>query len=150
MASKKLPVYREQRPGKSDELESIDSEFDEFSDEEEVLHAPQISDYKTLEPQSGLEPYSYAGKGPKNYIRPDDAVLDDVVDLLTRHQEIDATEVDVHVEKGEVILTGSVPEERSKLLAAEVIKLVPGVKKVSNRLRVLQTTNKDRSVESRA
>jgi osmotically-inducible protein OsmY len=56
--------------------------------------------------------------------------------LLWRHGAIDASELDVAVENGEVTLTGSVPDRRMKRLAARVIETVPGVREVFNQIRV--------------
>lgn len=121
-----------------DQQRIIDAEFDEIVGFDAVFHSPQGGDYKTLEPQSGLESDGYAGQRPKNYIRPDVSIHDDVVELLTRHPEVNVADVEVQVDSGEVILTGFVPEEKMKFLAAEVIKKVPGVKEVSNQLKLLK------------
>ncbi len=64
-----------------------------------------------------------------------DLTADDISYMLGRHPEIDASDIVVRVDRGEVILTGSVPEERMKFMAAEVIKLIHGVRSVSNQLK---------------
>lgn len=79
---------------------------------------------------------SFAGKGPKNYARSDARILEDVCDRLMEHPAIDASEIEVSVERGEVALSGMVDERRTKRLAEEVAEDVLGVKDVSNRIRI--------------
>ena len=79
---------------------------------------------------------SHRGKGPKNYVRPDDRIHDEVCDRLTRHPLIDASMMDVVVESGEVTLTGEVLDRRMKHLAEDVVDEVAGVKDIHNHLRV--------------
>jgi osmotically-inducible protein OsmY len=66
--------------------------------------------------------------------RPDQSILDDVNDILNRHHEIDASDIMVQVDHGEVIFTGTVPELRMKFLAQEVTEQVSGVRKIDNQL----------------
>ncbi|HEY8270192.1 MAG TPA: BON domain-containing protein [Pseudobdellovibrionaceae bacterium] len=138
MEPEKSKKRRAKKLRQNETQEILTPEFDELTDQELVLrdqeialHSPQESDYTTLEPPSGSEPEK------SFYTLTDKDLLEEVVELLDRHPEIDATEIKVQVEKGEVILTGGVPEEKMKLLSAEVIKLLPGVKVVSNQLRLL-------------
>lgn len=76
------------------------------------------------------------GRGPRGYRRSDERIQEDVCDRLTRHGEIDASEVEVQVEQGEVILSGMVPTRRMKRLAEDEAWSLPGVEQVHNRLRV--------------
>lgn len=82
--------------------------------------------------QNGL----YRGKGPRSYQRSDDRILEDINDRLCDNPYIDASEIDVEVANGEVILTGSVNDRESKRLAEDIGDTVSGVKNVENRLRV--------------
>ena len=79
---------------------------------------------------------SFAGRGPKTYVRPDERIDDDINEKLTVHPDIDATEVDVKVRAGKVILAGTVRNERMKRLAENVAGQTFGVKEVQNRLRI--------------
>jgi len=79
---------------------------------------------------------SYRGKGPKNYSRSDDRIKEDINDRLSDDPWIDATEIDVSVTNGEVVLTGTVSERGEKRRAEDVAEMVSGVKHVENRLRV--------------
>lgn len=76
------------------------------------------------------------GRGPRGYRRSDERIQDDVCDRLTRHGEIDASEVEIQVEQGEVTLNGMVPTRRMKRLAEDEAWSLPGVEQVHNRLRV--------------
>jgi hypothetical protein len=78
----------------------------------------------------------YTGRGPKGYTRSDDRIQEDVNDRLEQHGEIDAWEISVMVQNGEVTLEGTVPDRLTKRLAEDVAEESPGVKQVHNRLRV--------------
>jgi hypothetical protein len=78
----------------------------------------------------------FTGKGPKGYQRSDDRIREDVSDVLERHGEIDASDIEVHVQSGEVTLAGTVHDRFAKRLAEDVIENLSGIKQVHNRLRV--------------
>jgi hypothetical protein len=77
----------------------------------------------------------FAGRGPRGYQRSDDRIREDVNEWLTRHPEIDASDIDVTVESCEVTLTGVVEDRRDKRLAEDIAESVPGVNEVHNQLR---------------
>ena len=76
------------------------------------------------------------GKGPKGYTRADERIREDVCDCLTDDSELDASEIEVQVESGEVKLTGSVHSRSAKRHAEDLVEQVSGVKNVQNSLRV--------------
>ena len=78
----------------------------------------------------------HRGRGPRNVTRSDERIADDLIQRLTRDDEIDASEVLVAVENGEVTLTGEVPERRMKHLAEDLASAVQGVRNVHNRVQV--------------
>lgn len=78
----------------------------------------------------------FHGKGPKNWMRSDTRLHDEVCERLAAHEHIDASDIDVVVKDGEVTLTGSVPDRRMKRLADAVLDEVMGLHDVHNRLRV--------------
>jgi osmotically-inducible protein OsmY len=78
----------------------------------------------------------FTGRGPKNYRRSDDRIREEVNEELTRHPEIDASEVEVQVEKGEVTLTGKVEDRHQKRLAEDIAERCSGVNDVHNQLKV--------------
>ena len=81
---------------------------------------------------------NHRGKGPRNYNRSDDRIKEDINDRLSDDAWIDATEIEVTVNNGEVTLTGIVVERSAKRRAEDVAEQVSGVKNVENRLRVGQ------------
>jgi osmotically-inducible protein OsmY len=81
---------------------------------------------------------SHRGKGPKGYQRADVRIHDEVCELLTRHPAMDASLMDVQVEKGVVTLTGEVSDRRMKYLAEDIVDEVSGVKEIHNKLRVFR------------
>lgn len=78
----------------------------------------------------------YTGRGPKGYHRSDDRIREDISERLTQHGQIDATDIEVDVNKGEVWLKGGVESRQMKRLAEDVAESVNGVCDVHNELRV--------------
>jgi osmotically-inducible protein OsmY len=76
------------------------------------------------------------GRGPKGYRPSDERIREQVNERLTMHPEVDASEVDVRVEKGMVTLTGTVEDRHAKRLAEDIAEDVFGVDDVRNELRV--------------
>lgn len=81
-----------------------------------------------------LGPGHFAGRGPKNYRRADERIHEDLCEALASHPEIDASEIEVRVEHGEVTLQGHVPERRMRRLARDVADSIAGVQDVHTRL----------------
>ena len=78
---------------------------------------------------------SHRGKGPRNYQRSDDRIRDEVCELLSEHEAIDASEIEVAVAEAEVTLSGNVDNRRTRRLAEDVAESVRGVRDVHNRLK---------------
>jgi osmotically-inducible protein OsmY len=78
----------------------------------------------------------FVGRGPKGYRRSDDRIQEEVNEELTRHPEIDASEIEVRVQSGEVTLTGKVEDRQQKRLAEDLAERVSGVNDVHNQLKV--------------
>jgi osmotically-inducible protein OsmY len=78
----------------------------------------------------------HRGKGPKNYSRTDERIKEDINDRLSDDPFIDASDIDVTVNSGEVTLTGTVDERSAKRRAEDLAEAVSGVKNVENRIRV--------------
>lgn len=77
----------------------------------------------------------HRGKGPRTYQRSDQRITEDINDLLTEDPYIDASDIEVSVEKGEVTLRGSVDSRHIKRRVEDIVEQVSGVKHVENRLR---------------
>jgi osmotically-inducible protein OsmY len=86
---------------------------------------------------------SNKGKGPKGYQRSDERIEESVNDRLTDDHMLDASEIEVKVSKGEVILTGSVSSRDDKRRAEEIAEAVSGVSNVENRIRVSKNSERN-------
>jgi len=82
----------------------------------------------------------YTGRGPKGWQRSDDRIREDVNERLTDHPHIDASEIEVQVQNGEVTLSGTVEDRHAKRLAEDIAESVSGVRDVHNQIRVHQGT----------
>ena len=77
---------------------------------------------------------NFRGRGPKGYVLSDDQIREDACEILTRDPQIDATEIDVSVNKGNVLLKGHVDSRQTKRLAELAVEGLPGVNDVINQL----------------
>jgi hypothetical protein len=78
------------------------------------------------------------GRGPKGYRRSDERIREEVCERIAR-SGVDAGEVEVKVDDGEVTLEGSVARREEKRWLEDVAEDVFGVDQVHNRLRVART-----------
>jgi len=89
-----------------------------------------------------IEPYKipgrgrYSGRGPKGYVRSDVLIEEDVHRALTEDPDLDARNIRVRVDGGEVTLEGGVPERSMKRRAEDLVYEIRGVLDVHSRLRV--------------
>ena len=98
--------------------------------------------------RSQSEYQSHIGKGPKGWQRSDERVREEVNEALARHPEIDASDIEVKVQGGEVTLSGTVTDRRWKRLAEDVAERVFGANEVQNQIRVKQEgSGRDKSSE---
>ena len=77
----------------------------------------------------------YMGRGSRSYNRSDERVYEDICERMMQHGQLDASQIEVQVEHGEVILTGDVANRQTKRLAEELADSVPGVRDVHNQLQ---------------
>ncbi len=85
-----------------------------------------------------LIPGPYTGVGPQGYQRSDERIRDDAFVRLTRHGRLDASQINVEVNDGEITLDGLVNSRREKRMAEDIVDSIPGVKDVHNHLHVTQ------------
>jgi hypothetical protein len=78
----------------------------------------------------------YAGIPPRGYRRSDERVREDICERFTAHGYLDPSDVEVAVQNGEAMLTGTVATRAQKRLAEDLAEGVPGVTEVCNHLRV--------------
>lgn len=85
---------------------------------------------------------SMRGRGPKNYRRSDERLGELVNDALLDDERLDATDIEVSVSNGEVVLAGRVASRADKHRAEDLAAYVSGVDDVENRLRVRRAESK--------
>lgn len=88
--------------------------------------------------------YAGGGYSDASWVAPaetrhDDRIREDVRDRLIMSDEVDANDVEVLVEAGEVTLAGNVETRHMKQIARDIAAAVPGVSSVHNRLHVEQS-----------
>lgn len=82
---------------------------------------------------------SFRGRGPRNYTRSDERILEDIYERLTNDDDIDATEVTVSCQDGHVVLEGEVEARWVKHRIEDIVEACGGVKDIDNRLKVRRT-----------
>ena len=78
----------------------------------------------------------HRGKGPKGYTRSDERIKEDVCAALMDDNELDASDIEVSVKKGEVILEGSVDSRQAKRRAEQCADMCSGIVDVQNNLKI--------------
>jgi len=79
------------------------------------------------------------GKGPKGYQRSDARIHEDVCEAIATQGHIDATNVEVKVDKGILTLTGTVHERRDKRGLEQLVEHTRGVHDVHNEIRLVRS-----------
>lgn len=87
-------------------------------------------------------------KGPKGYTRSDERIKEDVCDCISRADELDSSDIEVTVTKGEVTLAGTVPDRQMKFFAEQLCENVSAVTDVTNNLRVKRQDDAQRSARA--
>jgi hypothetical protein len=77
----------------------------------------------------------HRGKGPKGYRQTDERLRERLCELLTDDPRIDATNIDVQVQDGEITVAGFVDSRRTKFLVEELVANTCDTE-VTNRLQV--------------
>ena len=96
------------------------------------------SDDRRRELRAGRGEGRFRGRGPRNYRRSDERVREEVCERLTDSEWLDASDIEVGVAAGEIILTGTVDSRYAKRLAESIAESVSGVNNVQNNLRIHQ------------
>jgi hypothetical protein len=91
--------------------------------------------FRDRDPGRESYPQTFRGRPPKAYRRSDERILDDIVERLMIGA-VDASEIEVKVEGGEVTLTGTVQDRRDKRRIEDACEDVFGVQDVHNQIRV--------------
>jgi osmotically-inducible protein OsmY len=86
--------------------------------------------------RGGTSQGNFVGRGPQGYKRSDERITEDVNELLTQDPDIDASNIAVEVQNGELTLKGSVSDREAKRRAEDIAESCSGVKQVQNQLRI--------------
>ena len=99
--------------------------------------------------ESWQVPGPYTGRGPRDYQRSDERIQEDILDRLTQHGQIDASDISVQVSSGDVTLTGAVNTRQEKHMAEDVAESVTGVRDIQNQIKVRQgLANQARGIQT--
>jgi osmotically-inducible protein OsmY len=79
---------------------------------------------------------SQPGTGPRFQRRSDDKIREEIWELLNNNADLDPSEVEVHVEGGEVTLRGTVDSRDARWLTEDLVNSVSGVREVYNQIKV--------------
>ncbi|WP_460448317.1 BON domain-containing protein [Alsobacter sp. SYSU BS001988] len=109
--------------------------FDRASDEVASWFGDDEAERRRRQ-DAAQEQSHHRGRGPRGYSRSDDRIREDVNDRLTDDPHIDASDIEVVVQNGEVTLSGNVNERFAKRHAEDIAESVSGVTHVQNNIRV--------------
>ena len=132
-------VPTEQAPVEVVEIEAVEVESVGV---ETALPETGVADLLLDEPDIGavytevwLTPGPFSGLGPV-YSDAGEPTGQEVASRLTQHGQVDATNIEITIDDGEVLLEGTVDSEEAKQLAQEALESVAGVSSVQNQLQV--------------
>lgn len=83
----------------------------------------------------------HAGRGPKGYNRPDEMIYEEACEILSRRDDIDATDIEIEVKDQKIRLHGRVPTKKMRRLAEDSVEGIRGVKDVQNDVKVVSPTD---------
>lgn len=83
-----------------------------------------------------LQRSEHFGKGPKNWTRSDQRILDDVCEALSRNPFVDASDIDVSVKNGVLQFSGWVNDREERREAERCVEGIPGVRDITNDLHM--------------
>ena len=97
----------------------------------------------TRERERSYRARDYSGRGPRGYQRSNERITEDVCDALTRHPDVDASNISVRCENGEVVLSGTVNDRHEKRLAEDAAERIAGVREVRNEIRLYRPSEEE-------
>jgi osmotically-inducible protein OsmY len=112
---------------------------DQAADEVRSWFGDDAAERRRMIDEHHIDPWKpgpYKGVGPRGWRRQDERIHDDVAERLAGDLSVDASDVEVTVTEGEVILQGSVDTPAQRRRAEDLAWSVDGFRDVQNRLRV--------------
>lgn len=104
----------------------------DLQDDDFRSHGFRAGDGDAPEPMRG----GYRGVGPRDYVRADERIQEELAERLTDADDLDASGIALEVENGVAKLGGSVPQRRMKHRAEDIVADCHGVEDIDNRLQV--------------
>ena len=86
--------------------------------------------------EGGVTRGRFVGRGPRGYKRSDERLTEEINERLTQHPDINAEEIEVKVQSGEVTLTGTVEDRQTKRMIEDLVEEISGVNELHNQLRI--------------
>ena len=120
----------------TDRYSSNDAALNEYERADSYSAVPAVGNRQSYHSPGEEGVCSNRGKGPKSYKRSDVRIFEDICRRMTENQYLDASDIDVSVQDGDVVLTGSVDGRYEKRLAADLGETAYGVRNVENRLKI--------------
>ena len=87
------------------------------------------------------------GKGPKGYKRSDERIHEEVCEALYRNQIVDASNIEVKVDKGVVILSGTVASRYAKREVGNCIENLSGIVDIRNEIHLKEIVDEKKHQE---
>ena len=102
----------------------------------QTIDAAHRANYPYPDVASAARRGRFFGRGPKGYRRSDERIREEICDRLMTHPDIDASDIELSVSNGIVIMNGMVEDRHEKRLAEYIAEDAIGVDDVENRLKV--------------
>ena len=123
---------------------NYESNYDLAASELRRIDSPASDAYGSERTEARVD---HRGKGPRGFKRSDERYQEIACEILTEDPRIDAHDVDVHVQEGELLLTGFVESRRTKFLIEDLLANALDCE-ITNRLQIRrpQDTSASREV----
>lgn len=79
---------------------------------------------------------NFRGKGPRNYQRSDERILEDIYDRISGAWSLDASEVEIEVRNGVVQMSGRVADRSVRHRLEDIAEGILGVMSIENRISI--------------
>jgi hypothetical protein len=109
----------------------------EFSDDDEPSYVNEynLGEYPEQRPSPSLD-VNYRGIGPKGYQAKRFKIIEDACEILARDKYLDASNIQVGLDNGVLVLRGEVLSRSDKKRAEALVENIPGIVDVANYLGI--------------
>jgi len=136
-------IYGGESAGSGGRAPMYGSSLQTYTDEGEMsgYRSNRFSGSPSLYGYNSTGVQSYRGRGPKNYTRSDERIIEEINERLTDDDDLDATDITVRCVAGTVTLEGTVEQRWMKHRAEDIADACLGVKEVDNRIQVTSASS---------